>query len=442
MEDVDLNEGLEIALDAIHADRFAMICGAGLSMADPSSIPSAWAVAREAKNAYDAIYGATRDPLSENIEEQAEYFFDRGQLSTTYLRKLVSGHTFSAPPNKGHRAIADFLLTSASRLAVTTNVDSLIENAGDHLYGNVASGTSRDAVAAVVPDQSPLLKIHGCWKANLDETVWAPSQLSKEPLKTRIEECADWLRTNLLNRDLLIVGYFTDWDYLNKVLEKSLEAVTPSNVIVVDPSDKDDLEDKAPALFAVGEKSAGRFVHVSASGDHFLDELRRRWSLSFYRRVLRSGHDELTALNDPRADITLCEPPDLDTETLWKIRRDLEGGGPKDPCKLREPPSQPAVGYTHLILRSAGAIPDGAYWRLSDKTIRVLNAGAQTLHKIQAVHGNSLSSAESPDLTIAVGAIDLGLKQSVSREPGQSTIVRTKADGFVTLDTAKTELSI
>ncbi|MFY0615926.1 hypothetical protein [Shimia sp.] len=146
-------------------------------MAGPSNIPSAWAVASSAKREYDAIYGMSNHPLSEDIEEQAEFFYGKGQLATTYLTKLIDKDTFSAPPNNGHLAVADFLLTKAAQIAVSTNVDALIESAGDQLFGGVVTATHRDDAAAFYPANAPLLKIHGCWKSDRRQTVWAPSQL-------------------------------------------------------------------------------------------------------------------------------------------------------------------------------------------------------------------------------------------------------------------------
>ena len=89
MDEISLDEGIEIALTALHADRLALLCGAGLSMADPSNLPSAAQLASEAKRKHDAQYGASRPPLPAGIEEQAEYFFRRGELGTVYLRTLV-----------------------------------------------------------------------------------------------------------------------------------------------------------------------------------------------------------------------------------------------------------------------------------------------------------------------------------------------------------------
>src|SRR5262249_42392126 len=141
----------------LFADRLALLCGAGLSMAPPSSLPSAAALAYKAKQKYDATYGAERPPLPESIDDQTEYFFQRDELATVYLRTYVDRDAFAAQPNSGHFAAADLLLTGAITTAASTNVDMLIETAGNMLFGQVGAGVSRARVAALAPNISPLL---------------------------------------------------------------------------------------------------------------------------------------------------------------------------------------------------------------------------------------------------------------------------------------------
>lgn len=159
MREIDLGEGIAAALDALHAGRLALLCGAGLSIAAPSNLPGAAQLASQAKQKYDALYGESRPPLPPGIEEQAEFFFQRGELGTFYLRTLVDRHAFAGPPNPGHTAVADLLSVRAIQTAVSTNVDTLIETGGVLLLGQVGVGIDSVAVAALTPDISPLLKI-------------------------------------------------------------------------------------------------------------------------------------------------------------------------------------------------------------------------------------------------------------------------------------------
>ncbi|MFT3669542.1 MAG: hypothetical protein QM795_13410 [Pseudoxanthomonas sp.] len=129
------------------------------------------------------------------------------------------------------------MLVQGIETAVTTNVDILVETAGQILYGQIGTGLDQEQVAALPPRTSPLLKVHGCRLKDHDNMVWAPGQVNAPPVAARIASSAQWLSNRLLDRDLLIVGYWTDWDYLNQVLETVLDQVRPSKVIVVDLAD-------------------------------------------------------------------------------------------------------------------------------------------------------------------------------------------------------------
>ena len=442
MESKDFGDGVQLAFDAIVEDRLALVCGAGLSMADPSNIPSARSVAASAKQKYDATYGTDADPLSDDIEEQAEFFYGQGKLSTTYLTVLVDFDTFSAPPNAGHFAVADFLLTKTAQIALSTNVDALIENAGDRLFGGVVAATRREDAAAFYPAKAPLLKIHGCWKSDHKQTVWAPSQLQSEPDQSRITACALWIEQQLLNRDLVVVGFFTDWDYLNALLKRCLGAVAPSNVIVVDPSPTDILKGKAPALFSIGGQISGGFYHVQHSGAEFLNELRHKWSVSYMRRTLTSGNQLLVDAGDKRASENNCKPPAADVDQLWAIRRDIEGLAPSDPCKNREPIDAASVGRVIVILRHAGAVLDGDCWSLNGQRIRVIKASGKALNDFERVYAGSTSPLSAPDITIASGARDFGLKSDIARSGRPSDVVRNRSTSFLTDEQAERELQI
>lgn len=155
MNEISREDGIQKAIDAVFADRLALLCGAGLSMAQPSSIPSAAQLAESAKEQYDARFGPERDPLPESIDDQAHFFFAREELYTVYLRTYIDTHAFSSKPNLGHYAIADLLFVRGISTAVSTNVDMLIENSGNMLNGHIAAGVTRDEVARIHPEVSP-----------------------------------------------------------------------------------------------------------------------------------------------------------------------------------------------------------------------------------------------------------------------------------------------
>jgi hypothetical protein len=442
MEEIPFGDGVSIALDALLNDRLALLCGAGLSMAPPSLLPAAATLAAAAKEKYDGIYGTTRNPLATNIDDQAEYFFRRHELATVYFRTLIDLNAFAGPPNPGHYAIADLLLIGGIQTAVTTNVDFLIETAGQQLFGQVCAGIDGASVAMFPPDCAPLLKVHGCRVRDPDNMVWAPGQLAAPPVDARIASSDQWLRVRLLDRDLIIVGYWTDWDYLNEVLATTLGEVRPSRVIVVNPADRGTFPDKAPALYALGQRAAGSFQHVSASGAEFLEALRKAFSKSFVRRVLHAGREEHRGCIGCDVPVAWTEPPSLDNDTLWRVRRDLEGCLPSQPARSRSPPEEPLLGLTILQLRAAGAVADGPYWRLGTRRIRVLRAVNQPLHRVQAAFDRELAPTVAPDIIVAIGAESLSLPNNIARVGTEPTIARGSVGRWFTRTEAIEELGI
>lgn len=431
MQVTSVDEGVALALTSLLNDRLALLAGAGLSMAPPSSLPSAAALALSAKQRYDATYGFAAPQIPIGIDDQAEYFFQRQELATVYFHTLIDPHAFAGRPNPGHVAVADLLLVHALQTAVTTNVDTLIETAGQYLYGQVGVGIDGHQVAGLPPGIAPLLKIHGCRVCDLNNMVWARGQLNAEPVATRIARSAQWLSVRLLNRDLLIVGFWTDWSYLNEVLAATLNGVNPSRVIVVDPAPGTDLPQKAPALLDLGNRAAQGFHHVQASGSDFLAELRRAFSKSYVRQVLHEGVQAFTDRAGAAPQPAWTDPPDLDNEILWSLRRDLEGRLPNEPAKLARPHGDALVGQTLLELQARGAVSDGTYWVLQGRRIRVLKA-ARPLHRVQKDFERELAPTTAPDVVIAVGAEAQSLPTDIARGSSDGSIARGNASQWMT----------
>lgn len=442
MKQISLDEGLEVAFDAIIGNRLALLCGAGLSMSSPSSLPSAPALAAQAKRKYAAKYGGTRPPLPDGIEEQADFFFQRGELGTLYLRTFIDPHAFASPYNEGHAAVADLLLVGGISTAVSTNVDTLIEDAGQALFGHIASGMDRESVAGLPPDVSPLLKIHGCWRCDRENTVWTPSQLAAAPVKDRVSGSGEWLRQRLIDKDLVIVGYFTDWDYLNGVLEKTLGEVRPSRVVVVDPGDPAWLAAKAPLFNALGQRASSAFLHVRETGDTFLRALRVQFCRSFVREAISAGMEAFEQRHGRTADPGWIEPAPADTASLYALRRDLEGARPGKPACRREPQSEPVLGLTILQLLDAGAKGDGPHWVYNGKRIRILSAPNQLIRELEVAYGRDAPSLVAADMVIAVGAEADPLPAHVVRSGTKPTIARGTPGRWLTRQDALTELGL
>ena len=340
MTPTTIPNGIDLAFTALLAQRLAVIAGAGLSMAAPSHLPSAWKLAERAKTEYGLQWGASKPPLSDDIEAQAEFFFAHNELQTVYLATLIDRHAFAGRPNPGHLAIADLMLSHTIQTVVTTNVDVLVETAGNELFGQIEAGIDGVDVAALPPDAVPMLEIHGCRHADWLNTVWAPSQLTIEPVLGKVASSIPWISQRLLNRDLLIVGYWTDWDYLNQILTQAMNATNPSRVIVVDPADAATFPTKAPALFDLGQRAANGFYHVKVSGADFLMALRRKFSDYIVRAVLHSGAAAYIEEKGVAPDPAWLERPAMDDTQSWLLRRDLLGCAPNAPAVSRTPPRE------------------------------------------------------------------------------------------------------
>lgn len=438
MTPVTIDTAIQTALDGILNNRLVLIAGAGLSMAAPSNLPSAAKIALDAKTEYDARYGGIRPPLSEKIEEQAEMFFNAGELGV-YLKEYVDQDVFAAQPNAGHIAVADLLLSHGLQAAVTTNVDILIEAAGQGLMGQVFTGLEGAAVAAPPGGAAPLLKIHGCWLQERDTTVWAPAQLTSPPVAARIVSSAAWLQNALLDKDLLIVGYSTDWDYLNQVISQTLGAVSPSSVLVVDPSATVDFTKKAPELAALANRGTKGSFHLQSSGATFLDQLRLAFSRVFIRRALAKGVAEFRAIAGRRPADASQEAPDLDNDNLWRIRRDLLGCKPNKPARQCVPHDEPAVGLTLLQIREAGGAATGPYWSVGGRLVRVIRASGDFLHALEDDYRWDTPPIAAPDVIVAVGAEDVHLPADLARRPDGS-IARGAGPGWMTRATFEATL--
>src|SRR3546814_14534801 len=108
-------------------------------------------------------------------------------LASVYFRTLIDPNIFAAPPNEGHFAVADLLLVQGIQTAITTNVDVLIETAGQNLYGQIETGLDPTEVAGMPPHTSPLLNVHGRRQKDHTHMVWEPGKITADR-KSALEE--------------------------------------------------------------------------------------------------------------------------------------------------------------------------------------------------------------------------------------------------------------
>jgi hypothetical protein len=415
-------------LASIEANRLVLMLGAGLSMAPPSSLPSAMGVAARCFDEYTAMANPACSPaLRTDLEALAQHFVDQKTLKAVFIDRLVPWSLFVRPPNIGHLAIADFLLTRAAASALSTNYDILVERAAWDYGGQFVSSLDGDEANVQAADHSPLLKFHGCSQRDRNNTVWSKSQLAEAAIADRIAKSTNWITANLREKDLLVVGFWSDWSYFNDILGRALANVSPLSVVLVDPENPASLQSKAPGLWGLAHKADVTFIHIQESGATVLDELRRAFSQGFLRRVLRAGIQPLEAETHEPCDPTWLDVADLDSESLYGQRRDAEGIPATLPAKQRNPGASELLGFFHLLLKRAGAVQVPEGYELNGQGVRVVNGAGSILSQLRNrfLEAPVLSSAAT--IVAAIGATDLGVPGNVVRAGRPSDIVRPAA---------------
>jgi len=439
----DLNPGTTARLLAsMRAGRLVIFCGAGLSMAPPSNLPPAWRVAEASFDKYQLESDPTCSlSLRHDLEAFAQHFADQNTLVSVFIESLVPWDMFVRPSNLGHAAVADFLITRAAIAALSGNYDVLIERYAVDKGFDFQASLDGDQATVRTHTQSPLLKFHGCTQMARSDTVWTTSQLSKPPISDRIAKTKVWMQANLRQKDLLVVGFWSDWAYLNAILETIMGALAPLSVTVIDKADAAELERKAPDLWLLAHKPTVTFEHVQESGADALDELRRAFSKSYLRLVLNAGKSAFETTRR-KCEPAWLEAPDFNSEVLYGLRRDAEGVPSDKPATRSQPQQCETLGFFHLRLREAGAtlIPEG--YSLSGRSIRVVNGAGRLLNQMrdQFIEPPVLNAT---DIVVAPGALALPLPSSVVRPGVAGSFMRPAAMGtWLDLEGACRELGI
>jgi NAD-dependent SIR2 family protein deacetylase len=417
-----------LLLGSITADNLVVFCGAGLSMAPPSAVPSARQLAVDCFPKYQQAIGAVlADNLRENLEAQCKFALSRGELEKLFLDKLVVWRPFVRNPNKGHKTIADFLATRALRFSITTNFDTLVEQAAEDLGEDLFEAALDAAEAGVARPHQTYLKIHGCAKRDRKNTLWCKEQIIPgSDLERRIGSFKTWLQANLLRKDLVLIGFWSDWDYLNKIFEDCITGLEARLVVLVDPLPTPMLQTKAPTLWAWANDGRHQFHHAQESGAEFLDELRRRFSLQFLEAVIESAKGTYAALTGKDYVRPHTFDSTLPADDLYSFRRDIEGVPASRIARERKPtPQMQTVGSIHMRLIEAGAVFAGPRYVLNSKRIRVLQGAGQVLSLVK----KQFDPEDSPlgdDIVICVGARDDGgVPVSVVRGTSSPPLIHT-----------------
>lgn len=429
-------------LGAIETDSLVFLCGAGLSVPAPSSIPAAVRVAEICYDTYNPI-APLPAALRSDIDKLAQHFHDRGDFRSIFLGKLVPWDELVGRPNAGHAAISDFLISRAAHAALSANFDPLIERwAEEHKVALQGALDGHEAVS-FQPTSNPLVKFHGCLQRAREQTLWTQPQLREPDVQARIASCSQWMNLHLPDKDLVVIGFWTDWGYLNDVIANAFTVANARSVTVLDPNSTAALQGKAPDLWAKLNGLSTHFEHVQISGDEALEQLRVAHSRVWARRFFALGLPMLQASGI--ATPANANPDTLNCDALYDLRRDAEGVSYVRAAKTKAPlPSSAVTAFAHLKLLHAGASQNGAWLEHGGRKIRVVHGAGRDLNTVQGSYKEPATLPQA-DVVVCAGAIDLAVPASVIATGSGASIVRPSPGGgasWMTWDQAQVELGI
>lgn len=427
-------------LRAIELNTLVVVCGAGLSVAGPSYLPPASALARACFEAWKAI--EELDPsLADDLDRLAGHFYDRGAFDA-FIRR-VPWNELMGTPNEGHAAIADLLICRAAFAAMSANFDALVEHWAQERKVDMVGALTGPEAQERAATESPLVKFHGCLLQNRQATLWTRSQLQEESVSQRIDSCSQWMKLVLPGKDLLVVGFWSEWKYLNEVFEKAFEVTAARSVTVVDVASAAELEGKAPILWERLNNLSGQFEHVQESGASLLRELRCSFSKVWGARFFDLGQSAIKSSGG-------TPPPSpnlqgLTVDQLYDLRRDAEGVPYSRAATQRVPQASSSMAaVAQLKLVNAGAIQEGAWWTMAGKSIRVVNGAGQALNDVRARYSEPAVSPH-PDVVICASAEDLVVPANLVSSGTSGSVVRPlpgAPSDWMTLDRAVRELGL
>lgn len=434
----------ERLLESLAGRNLVTLTGAGLSRPAPSNLMLAAEVAQHCYNEHLPI-AALPAECEWNVDELAGHFHAVGTFESYFINRLVPWGELAGRPNEGHAAIADFLLTGASPSSLTANFDTLVEQWCERHKVSLRGALDGTEAVQFGRTASPLLKFHGCMTRGREITLWTHGQLAELPIQQRIESCRQWMNMNLPGKDLLIVGFWTDWGYLNEVLAGLLETQTPATVTVIDRATSHALEEKAPALWATLSGLPG-FEHVNMSSDEGLVELRKAFSEVWIRRHHLRGAEIFEDENGGECiAAALLNCPNLDGQDLYDLRRDAEGVSYIRAARQPVPDGGACrVAFVRLKLLHAGAAYQGPFLSLNGRTVRVVNSVNKSITRLRALY-NEPPSGQMPELIICAGATSFGTTENIVRGGGSKSVVRMANGGesrWVTEAEAFAELGV
>lgn len=427
-------------LGSIEANRLVLLCGAGLSMPAPSRLMSAVQVSRTCYDKYAPIT-ALPPAMRDDIEQLAEHFYSNGEFESVFIGTLVPWNDLTGESNPGHAAVADFLISGAAVAALSANFDLLIEQWAHGRRVAMRGALDGHEAGAHGATQSPLVKFHGCLHIDREKTLWTTGQLVDPTITRRISTCSDWMKLVLPGKDLLVVGFWTDWGYLNSVLASALDSGGFNSVTVVDPASSAALQGKGPTLWAHLTAGTTHFQHIQASGSEALAELQVAFSRVWLKKFYALAKPSLEAEGKPYSPVD----PDLPIDQLYDLRRDAEGTPYDRAAHAKEPPVHAAsAAFMQSLLLQAHATRHGAWYEYNGKRVRVVQGAGQGLNTVRERYKEPPAAAQ-PDIIVCAGAHDLSVPGHLISSGAGASVVRPAPGGgtpWLTLEQARAEFHL
>ncbi|MEA3015179.1 MAG: hypothetical protein QOD42_3724 [Sphingomonadales bacterium] len=425
-------------LGAIETDSLVFLCGAGLSIPSPSYLPSAVRVAQICYDKWQSTE-ALNAALRNDVDQLAGHFYGRGDFDV--FLHLVPWNELAGSPNRGHAAVGDLLVSRAAHAAMSANFDTMVERWAAELKVAMRGALTGQEAVEFAATSSPLIKFHGCMQREPAATLWTQGQLAEPDVQARIQSLTQWMTLHLPNKHLVVVGFWTDWGYLNDVIAAAFTINTAHSVTVIDPAPTADLQTKAPNLWAKLTGLSQTFEHVQASAADVLDELRAAFSRSWARKFY-----VLAAPMANAAGFQVNASADtLSGMDLYNLRRDVEGLPYTRAATLKQPPAgaaEAALMYSELV--NAGAALRGAWLSHGGRTIRIVNGAGQGLADVRERYLEPATIDQS-DIVVCAGAVDLGVPAALIASGHGASIMRPAPGGgalWLTRQQAHAELGL
>lgn len=439
-EPADREQVIERLSIAIQQTQLTVFCGAGLSMGEPSSVPSAAQLTDELLREYrlttdtdlsERVRNTLEDLSPEEdlkLEHIARWALETNQFTSFFLG-TIERTDFFAPTNRGHSAVADFLLTNAVRSAISTNVDWLIERAALDLGQSDFNAVVKRTDINRPRDYADLVKLHGCLKIDREHTVWCDPQLEEDTISARLSDLRQWMEGQLLRSDLLIVGYWSEWPHVRETFVEAIRDIEPPSVYLVDCAEPDMLRSKAPAMAEWVADNEIDFYYLPIRAVPFLDELRERFSRSFCKQLAERTHELMGDFyNDVEVETPFTDPFDeLSTEELYGLRRDYAGVPETEPAPDAQPDAAhyDRVGTLHHYLFEKGASFEGRYYSIGGDLYRLVNSQNRSVPRVLGKYEHERPS-RGIRAYVCVGGEQIPGRRNVVRYSGEDDVVRVE----------------